>query len=54
MRLGFHDIKKLFIQIVVRPPYRIRPMRPPSGGPEASEAAPVRFNSIFNLSCVNL
>ena len=54
MRLGFHDIKKLFIQIVVRPPYRIHPMRPPSGGPEASEAAPVRFNSIFNLSCVNL
>jgi hypothetical protein len=50
MRLGFHDIKKLFIQIVVRPPYRIHPMRPPSGGPEASEAAPVGFNSIFNLS----
>lgn len=54
MRLSFHDIKKLFIQIVVRPPYRIRPMRPPSGGPGESEAAPVRFNSIFKLSCVNL
>ena len=54
MRLGFYDIKKLFIQIVVRPPYRIRPMRPPSEGPDASEAAPVGLTPFFNLSCVNL